>query len=343
MNCIAKVFVIFVVDYPKYANKLELRNINKPVFINQTFNDFECFRDAASMWSLDFKQLDSGKLNADLQILETAHVQIGTTTLNRKFEQKGIAPNGFCTVVLTSTSKQFYQWRGYNVTGRDLLIHAGSGEFQSISKPGWGIFTIAISNDFINQFKENFEIGRNNFLDDGSEVVTVSLPEIENLRYKLNSIFNAASFLPGKIHSRAIQQFIFNDIPSMLLQSILRSAVPRSRPDSRLRDIALKKAITYLNESPYDNPSISELCNIAGASQRTLEYAFNETYEFGPKEYIRKNLLNRVREVLRNANPAKTKVQDVAHRYGFLHLGHFGSDYKKLFQELPSETLLKKK
>jgi len=32
-------------------------------------------------------------------------------------------------------------------------------------------------------------------------------------------------------------------------------------------------------------------------------------------------------------------VQDIAARWGFWHLSHFANDYRRMFGELPSETL----
>lgn len=39
------------------------------------------------------------------------------------------------------------------------------------------------------------------------------------------------------------------------------------------------------------------------------------------------------------ADSHSTTVTDIAMRFGFCHLGQFAADYRKAFQELPSETL----
>jgi len=58
-----------------------------------------------------------------------------------------------------------------------------------------------------------------------------------------------------------------------------------------------------------------------------------------PKRYLRLVRLNGVRRDLKSrAHEARVKVQDVAARWGFSHMGHFSQDYKALFGELPSET-----
>ncbi len=58
-----------------------------------------------------------------------------------------------------------------------------------------------------------------------------------------------------------------------------------------------------------------------------------------PKAYIKGHRLFKVHRELRRSAPDKTRVSDVANLWGFWHMGQFASDYRKLFRELPSETL----
>ena len=89
-----------------------------------------------------------------------------------------------------------------------------------------------------------------------------------------------------------------------------------------------------------DMPTVKELCLIAGASQRTLEYAFEDKYGIGPKDYIKKQRLNQVHNALKKADPNQINIKDIANQFGFWHPGQFGADYKKMFQVLPSKTIL---
>lgn len=90
-----------------------------------------------------------------------------------------------------------------------------------------------------------------------------------------------------------------------------------------------------------DLPSVVELCEIAGACQHTLQYAFMKIYSIGPKEYIHKTSLNRVRNDLFMTNQKTAKIHEIAKQHNYGYIGHFGSSHKKMFGELPSETLFK--
>jgi AraC family ethanolamine operon transcriptional activator len=48
---------------------------------------------------------------------------------------------------------------------------------------------------------------------------------------------------------------------------------------------------------------------------------------------------NGLRRELRHSDPAATRVNEVAHRRGFWHMGQLAADYRRWFGELPSDTL----
>lgn len=84
-----------------------------------------------------------------------------------------------------------------------------------------------------------------------------------------------------------------------------------------------------------DPPTVAEMCEALGVSRRTLQNCFQATWGMGPLAWLNTLRLNVVRRHLKSAR----SVTDIATQFGFCHFGHFASDYKALFGELPSETL----
>ncbi len=84
-------------------------------------------------------------------------------------------------------------------------------------------------------------------------------------------------------------------------------------------------------------PSIPELCAQFHVSRRTLQYAFEEVLGTSPANYLRAVRLNGVRRTLRTGQFAS--VQDAAAAWGFWNLSQFSADYRRFFDERPSETL----
>ena len=82
-----------------------------------------------------------------------------------------------------------------------------------------------------------------------------------------------------------------------------------------------------------------ELCRELAVSERTLHYAFQEIRGLSPMAYFKASRLNAVRQELKAAAAGTTTVGEIAQRWGFWHNGEFAADYRRLFGELPSQTL----
>jgi len=88
-----------------------------------------------------------------------------------------------------------------------------------------------------------------------------------------------------------------------------------------------------------DSIRMKQLCRDVGASARTLEYAFKGIYGIGVMEALRVLRLNEVRKCLLRSPSEEVTVTSAAMDWGFWHLGEFAGAYKRLFGELPSQTL----
>ncbi|HEX4328229.1 MAG TPA: helix-turn-helix domain-containing protein [Burkholderiales bacterium] len=106
-----------------------------------------------------------------------------------------------------------------------------------------------------------------------------------------------------------------------------------------LRARVVKAAEDYLRGHPdMLLLHVSDLCEAAAVSERTLRNAFNEAYGMGPMRYLRIRRLNQVRRLLLNPRPVIASVTEAAMRFEFFDLGRFARDYRGLFGEKPSET-----
>lgn len=74
-------------------------------------------------------------------------------------------------------------------------------------------------------------------------------------------------------------------------------------------------------------------------SVRTLHAAFQEQLGESPMAYVRRIRLGKVRADLLRADAQRTRVTDVAMRWGFFHQSRFAQQYREQFNELPSATL----
>ncbi len=88
-------------------------------------------------------------------------------------------------------------------------------------------------------------------------------------------------------------------------------------------------------------PSIAEMCLASGVSERHLRNCFADVYGVSPARYSKFRRISAVRRALLAPNASERQIKDVALSFGFLESGRFASDYRKLFGENPSQTLLR--
>ena len=124
------------------------------------------------------------------------------------------------------------------------------------------------------------------------------------------------------------------------LTSIASATVSVKGPARRsLRSGGFHRAIEFLRAHESINPTMTELCQVAATSERTLQYGFKDIFEMSPREFMIRRRLHSVRRALLVSDPNTRTIADVAMAHGFFELGHFAGKYRRLFGELPSDTL----
>ena len=101
----------------------------------------------------------------------------------------------------------------------------------------------------------------------------------------------------------------------------------------------VSKADEYLEAAGIRPVHVSEICAHLNVSRRTLHRAFYDVLGLGPITYLRHKRLCAIHSVLRDSDPAKITVAQVAIQHGFIELGRFSHYYHSLFGEYPSQTL----
>lgn len=105
------------------------------------------------------------------------------------------------------------------------------------------------------------------------------------------------------------------------------------------RNARIRTAVDHIHAHAHEPVTISELAAIAGLSVRGLQDGFQRLLGTAPLAYMRQVRLDRVRDELLQRDPDTATVADIAHRWGFMHLGRFSGYYVQQHGEYPRETL----
>ena len=107
------------------------------------------------------------------------------------------------------------------------------------------------------------------------------------------------------------------------------------------REEIIRRAKALVEEREGEHLLVSELAAGTGVSERTLRTAFHEYYGTSPLRYWQVRNAHRVYRALRNAEPDEVSVARVLLEHGETEFGRFAQRYRRLFGELPSDTLRK--
>ncbi|SDT77130.1 helix-turn-helix transcriptional regulator [Actinoplanes derwentensis] len=135
------------------------------------------------------------------------------------------------------------------------------------------------------------------------------------------------------------EQFCGSVLSGLLLSVPHRYHEELVAPPAAVITRPIRRVVEAISDEPEHAFTVGELAAIAGMSVRSLQSGFRRHLGSAPMAYLQEVRLSRAHETLRHGDPAQITVADVAHRWGFAHLGRFASAYRHRFGESPSETL----
>jgi len=298
--------------------------------------------ETARAWDLEFSQLDRGDFDGKLAQFGNERLNLSYARFNRHLFQKGAPPQGLRTFVIPADSAQRFLWRRKEITGAHVPVFPTDGELDAVSWSGFQVFTLSFSEEMLAETIERLELPTLQNLFAKSEVCAPHPDSLHLVRNSLQKFFRHLMTSSPKGNTSLHQDDFGQDLCAQLLKGLVSSRAGSSIPSPLLRHKTLKRVEDYLSAFPAIPHTVRELCRVAQASERTLEYAFLERFGVSPKAYLQRLRLNGVRKALRNADSTAISVTTLASGWGFWHMGQFAKDYKRLFAELPSETLKKR-
>jgi AraC-like DNA-binding protein len=105
------------------------------------------------------------------------------------------------------------------------------------------------------------------------------------------------------------------------------------------RPAAVRDAMDIIEAGPHLPLTTSALAKQCNVSMRTLQEGFRRHLDMSPMTYLRVVRLRRAHRDLRSADPARSTVARIAHRWGFTHLGRFAAAHQRMYGQTPLQAL----
>ena len=156
----------------------------------------------------------------------------------------------------------------------------------------------------------------------------------------LRSLLDLAEARPKLLAQPRTRQVVEQECARCVVEVMAQSAGgDRTACWSSHRERLVRRADDYMRAGRGGPLSLFDLCRELDASERALHYAFQEVRGMSPMAYFQAGRLNAVRQELKAAAVGTATVREIARRWGFGHTGEFAAAYRRLFGELPSQTL----
>jgi AraC-like DNA-binding protein len=284
--------------------------------------------DNVSAWNLDFRQLEPGPIKTRIRVRQGEILNVMEIAMDRAVHQTGLAPPNTVTFGIP-LSEGITHWHNQRPTRGGLLSFGATDGFEGVSDSSFHGLTLSISFPEIEALCERLGVPYPTSLASGDVIADpakhASLPGMTRAAW---------AYLNGR---SPICRNTEEEILANMLLSSTESRLPAGRRPARKQARAVRVALEFMEQTAEDNPPLSQICEAAAVSERTLNRAFNERFEIGPKAYFLRLRLGRVRQDLLRQETPHT-ISNIANRWGFWHLGQFARDFQKQFGELPSDS-----
>ncbi|EPJ48217.1 MAG: hypothetical protein OFPI_30560 [Osedax symbiont Rs2] len=283
-----------------------------------------------------YTQLEPGKLNAQFFSASLGNVEIIKEVLNVGARIEAAPNSAFIPFAYSLPTSGQYHFCGR--AGSNNSFTLASGGVWDMSFNDRIEYAASVFNK--EYFFENYETLKGRVYP--KQYLISQLTPCEGLNgihyfYGVSNILTWLLSNPQILNYPDVIRLLCSQVFQLTVDALPHTESVFTLKETSKRTKGVRRVIEYLQVHASELPDIQMLCTIAGISERSLQYGFIDSLGTTPIQYLRLVRLNGARSDLLAAQ--KDKVSDVAMRWGFLELGRFSKEYKKLFHELPSKTI----
>ncbi len=326
-----------LIDEPSRNNRASTR-----AWSLQT-TDFDELATALPGWDMRLTQLGRGPFRGRIALAQHGLFQLFEVEGNRVVLARGDSPPSFYEFNVIQDRNAGVLWRGRTLRPGMINIREPGEPMDHQTAASYRSTGLGVNADIVQRVASSLHgvdaesILRRPFVSSDRERC-LSLDR--SLRWALSRLAQGDDV--GS-HCVQLQEHLVERLSAVLSNAIPARLRELTSPGPQRRAELVRQAEEYMLAHLDRRLSLLEICEIVGASERTLLYAFRERTGQSPKAYLKALKLNRLREDLKEADPRIDSVHQFAHRWGLGHSGALAADCQRLFGEQPGQTLRRRK
>lgn len=303
-----------------------------------TTHDIDAYASGQNGWHLECDMLSGGSFAGFLDHVQLPGLRLVRESANRALRQHGEMNPACCGFALSCRQDGEARFSGQRLDTESAMI-GRCDELDLCSPPGFELTGIVVDNALLQSLAERLYDREPPAWLAQRVVLHFDAATVQGLRRTLQGAFEALDTAPALLDDPAATLQLRDEVLLAWLGALPEAVDLRELRSTEARRRVVRRACDFMMARPDEPLSMLDVCSRIGASQRKLNYCFQETLGLSPARYLRALRLNGVRRELKRPRPGAACVQDIAAHWGFWHLSQFATDYRRQFGELPSQTL----
>ncbi|ACK72218.1 transcriptional regulator, AraC family [Gloeothece citriformis PCC 7424] len=303
-------------------------------------HDVDELTEAARHWTEEYLQLGTGSLKTLIDIAQLGGIQFVSQLSNLSLRACGQTPPKTISIGIPVNCEDHLVWYGRIIPPGQVALAYSCVE-NYLTFLGETKFLI-ISVDQETLLKEAEAMGRTeiiSFLEGKYHLIYPDPVALAAIKNYLQDLWQLVKISPEQAIEIRMQNLIHRDFIPLFLNLFPCDKGQNPKVSFSKRYILVRKAEEFIKDNLHDPLTLQDLYEHLQVSERTLRYSFQDCLGVSPMTYLKKQRLNGVRRELKASYGTPVKINQIAARWGFWHMGQFSQDYKKLFGEFPSQTL----
>lgn len=285
-----------------------------------------------SNWQQEYDQISRGAFYGRIAQWSLSGLQVFCEYTSQALQQTCVVWPDSIWLGIPLSAQQSSRINGLALSKNSIMCRPGNCEFELSTPEDYQLYGLVVDQSSLASIAEiqGVDLSWQSLMNNGS--LQLSAKTLADVRFVLARLLTDQH----RIAPQRLQQ----DIVMMALLELLKNSTPQAAPTQSYyqRKRVVDLARQFIHSNLEGAVTVTQLCQAANVSRRTLQYSFETILGISPIQYLRVNRLNGVRRDLVKADKTSS-VGDIAAQWGFWHLSQFAKDYKNLFDELPSKTL----
>ena len=284
-------------------------------------------------WPLEYRQLEPGKFSSSLTNLEGDGCFVIEERSNRSIEVAAGAMSGVFVLALVEGDCAVVN--GQCMSPDCVFLQSPGSDFRAVLPPGLRVTQVGVPAEELEAIIEAVA--------PGLPIPRGTVGVFPTTAGSLASVRRAVRRLLRTPPNRETQ---LNEAVTAIVADAMNVVNDRSAASAShylhgvSARLARDRAFEFIEVHLTQKIRVTAICQHAGTALRTLERIFARELGMPPQQYVKVRRLNAVRRCFLAADVDTTpRVDRVARRFGFTHLGRCAGDYRCQFGESPRETL----